>query len=78
MIYCGSVMCLASTGLYALPTTSGHDPDGMNDARLGDLLPQLGEGISQLMNSLWCEVEAVEAAKQATAELALANLWRSV
>lgn len=71
-------VCLASTGLYALPTTSGHDPDGMSDALLGDLLPQLGEGLSQLMNSLWCEVEAVEAAKQAIAELALANLWRSV
>lgn len=71
-------MCLASTGWHALPSTSEHDPDGMSDALLGDLLPQLGEGLSQLMSSLWCEVGAVEAAKQATTELALANLWRSV
>lgn len=60
-------MCLAYMGLYALPNTSGHDPDGMSDALLGDLLPHLGGGVSQLINSLWCEVAAAEAAKQDTA-----------
>lgn len=64
-------MCLASTCLYALPATSGHDPGGMSDALLGDVFSHLGEGISQLTNSLWCEVAAVEAT-----ELALADVWR--
>lgn len=69
LISCGPVVCLASTGLHALPSTSGHDPNGMSDALLGDLLPQLGEGLSQLMNSLWCVVGAVEAAKKSYCRL---------
>lgn len=39
--------------LYALPTTSGHAPDEAADGALGDLLPYLEQGISQLMDSLW-------------------------
>ena len=46
-------MCVASTCLYALPTTPGHAPDETTDALLGDLLPDLDQSISQLLDSLW-------------------------
>ena len=35
--------------LYALPTMSGHAPDGTVDDVLGDLLPDLDQGISELL-----------------------------
>lgn len=39
--------------LYALLTTSGHAPDKSADGVLGDFLPDLGQGISELLDSLW-------------------------
>ena len=36
---------MASTCLYALPTTSGHAPDETTDGLLRDLLPDLDQGI---------------------------------
>ena len=56
----GLVVCVASTCLYALPTTSGHAPEEMTDVLLRDLLPDLDQGISQLLDSLWCDVESVD------------------
>ena len=38
---------VAPTCLYALPTTSRHAPDVMTDGVLGDLLPNLDQGISE-------------------------------
>ena len=49
-------MCVASTCLYALPTTSGHAPDETTDGLLRDLLPDLDQGIGQLLDSLWCDI----------------------
>ena len=45
---------MAPTCLYALPATSGHAPDETVDGVLGDLLPDLDQGISELLDSLWC------------------------
>ncbi|CAB1444405.1 unnamed protein product [Pleuronectes platessa] len=44
---------MASTCLYAPPTTSGHAPDESADGVLGDLLPDLDQGVSELLDSLW-------------------------
>ena len=44
---------MAPTCLYALPTTSGHALDETADGVLGDLLPDLDQGISELLDSLW-------------------------
>ena len=35
------------------PTTSGHAPDESGDGVLGDLLPDLDQGITELLGSLW-------------------------
>ena len=40
---------MARTCLYALPTTSGHAPDETVDGVLGDLLPDLDQGISEVL-----------------------------
>ena len=48
-----SVVCMASTCLYALHTKSGHAPDESADDVLGDLLPDLDQGITELLDSLW-------------------------
>ncbi len=53
---CKSVLCL-----YALLTTSRHALDEMADGVLGDLLPDLDQGISELLNSLWCYLAALDA-----------------
>ena len=55
---------MASTCLFALPTTSGHAPDETTDVLLRDLLPDLDQGISQLLDSLWCNVVLVDGTKQ--------------
>ncbi len=47
--------------LYALLTTSRHAPDEMADGVLGDLLPDLYQGISELLDSLWCYLAALDA-----------------
>ena len=44
---------MAPACLYALPTTSGHATDDSADGVLGDLLPDLDQGISELLDSLW-------------------------
>ena len=44
---------MAPTCLYALLTTSGHAPDEIVDGVLGYLLPDLDQGISELLDSLW-------------------------
>ncbi|KAJ8358599.1 hypothetical protein SKAU_G00151240 [Synaphobranchus kaupii] len=49
----GLVVCMAPACLYALPTMSGHAPDESADGVLGDLLPDLDQGISELLDSLW-------------------------
>lgn len=46
-------MCKAPACLYALPTTSGHATDEAADGVLGELLPDLDQGISELLESLW-------------------------
>lgn len=38
--------------LYTLPTISGHFPDESLDGVMGDLLPDLDYGISELLDSL--------------------------
>ena len=38
--------------LFALLTTSGHAPDERADGVLGDLLPDLDQGISEFLDSL--------------------------
>ncbi len=52
---------MAPTCLYALPTTSRHAPDEIMDGTLGDLLPDLDQGISELLDNLWCYLVAVDA-----------------
>ena len=51
---------MAPMCLYELPTKSGHAPDEMTDEVL-DLLPDLDQGISELLDSLWCYLAAVDA-----------------
>ena len=46
---------------YALLTTSGHTPDEMVDGVLGVLLPDLDQGVSELLDSLWSYLAAVDA-----------------
>lgn len=47
--------------LYALPITSKHSPDEMMDGVLEDLLPDLDQGIDELLDSLWCCLAASDA-----------------
>lgn len=44
------------SSLNALPTTSGHTPDDLADGVLEDLLPDLHQGINEIVsqNSLPC------------------------
>ena len=44
---------MAPTSLYAHPTKSGHAPDELADGVLGDLIPDLDQGLSDLLHSLW-------------------------
>ena len=53
-------MCVASTCLYDLTTTPGHAPDEAADVLQRDLLPDLDKSISQLLDSLWCNVALVD------------------
>ena len=53
-------MYVASTCLYAVPITSGHAPDEMTDVLLRDLLPDLDQGITQLLVSLWCDMASLD------------------
>ena len=62
-------MCVASTCLYALPTMSGHAPDETTDVLLRDLLPDLDQGISQLLDSLWCDVASVDGTRHDVPEV---------
>ena len=50
--------------LYDLPTMPGHAPDEAADVLLLDLLPDLDESISQLLDSLWCNVALVDRMRQ--------------
>lgn len=43
---------MAPACLYALPTKSGHAPDQSVDGVPEDLLPDLGQGITELLDSL--------------------------
>ena len=54
---------MASMCLYALPAMPGHAPDEMTDALLGDLLQDLDQSISQLLDSLWCNVALLDRAR---------------
>lgn len=52
---------MAPTCLYALPTASKHAPDEIMDGTLGDLVPDLDQGISELLDNLCCYLVAVDA-----------------
>ena len=52
---------MAPVCLYALPTTSGHAPDESADGVMGDLFPDLDQGISELLDSLWQYLAASDA-----------------
>ena len=60
---------VASTCLYALSTTSGHAPDESTDGLLGDVLPDLYQGISQLLDSLWCDLAAADGTRHDVPEV---------
>ena len=62
-------MCVASTCLYALPTTSGHAPDDTTDGLLRDLLPDLDQGIGQLLDSLWCDIALADGTRHDVPEV---------
>ena len=62
--------------LYSLPTTSGHAPDEMVDDDLGDLLPDLDQGISELLDSLWHYLVVADAPLHNVPEvLSLIQVW---
>ncbi len=52
---------MAPMCLYALRTTSRRDPDELVDGVLEDLLPDLDQDISELLDSLWCYLAALDA-----------------
>ena len=56
-----SVVCMAPACLYALLTASGHAPDEPADSVLQDLLPDLDQGISEPLDSLWRYLAAPDA-----------------
>lgn len=56
-----SIVYMVPKCLYALLTTSGHALDEMADGVLGHLLPDLDQGISELLDSLWCFLVALDA-----------------
>ena len=49
---CFSVSCVAPTSLYACVTKSRHAPNETTDGALCDFLPDLCEGIPELLYSL--------------------------
>lgn len=47
--------------LLALPTMFDHAPDESADSVLGDFLPDLDQGISELLHSLWWKLVVSDA-----------------
>ena len=60
---------MASTCLYACLTTSGHAPNETTDGVLGDLLPDLDQGITELLDSLKCNLAASDGPKHNVPEV---------
>ena len=67
---------MASTCLYALPTMSGHAPDETTEVLLRDLLPDLNYGITQLLDSLWCDVALLDGMRHNASGAVCAALQR--
>ena len=53
-----SIVCMAPTCLYACLTTMGHATNEMTDGVLGYFLPDLDQGITELLDSLRCNLAA--------------------
>ncbi|KAJ8345370.1 hypothetical protein SKAU_G00295630 [Synaphobranchus kaupii] len=69
---------MAPTCLYVLPTMSGHAPDETADGVLGDLLPDLDQGISELLDSLWRYLAAADAPRHNVPDvLNWIQFWRT-
>ncbi|XP_016321016.1 flotillin-2-like [Sinocyclocheilus anshuiensis] len=56
-------ICMSSMCLYACLTTSGHAPNETTDGVLGCFLPDLDQGITELLDSLRCNLAASDGPK---------------